>query len=143
MSAESIQIKHPILVFFFGLYFAILMEMFVLILLAGFEVFTQIVIWEPNFSCQKFFMMPYPLHFNILSTELVIYLFMFLWLGYSIPSYFIVKKKHKDQLLGIEVENCKNSNINNRVDKLEQSVERILNHLNNHIPNHLSDNDDH
>lgn len=139
MNAESRQIKYPILVFLYGLYSAALCVICVIIPLIGFEIFTQIVIWEPYFSNQRFFMIPYPLHFNILSIELFFYLFLFFWLIYSVPVYFIAKKRKKEQLLNKE-DNSKDININQRIDNLEQSVEKILKHLDDHAANYLSDN---
>lgn len=142
MSAESNQIKKPILVFLYGFYIAACVVLIIVIVLFVFEIFTQIVIWKPDFSNQKFFMIPYPLEYNILNKDLIIYTYLFIWLVFSIPGYFIVKKNNKGQLLNAVNEENANTNVNRRIEKMEQSIEMILSYLDSNTIKNFPDHED-
>lgn len=125
MGYESNQVQNPAMVFFYGIYFAIgFMFIFGLAILA-YEIYNELVIWEPPFSDYEFYMLTHPLHINIPDIDKLLYCFLFLWLGWSIPMYFMAKKNHAKIQNDTKAKEEQIKQIQNKIERLERIIEEI------------------
>lgn len=79
--------QKPQKAFHSGIHFALFLTIFLFVC----EIYNELVIVKPPFSDQEFFMLRYPLLFDI-SDFLTI--FVIAWLGWSIPMYFVMQKNY-------------------------------------------------
>ena len=125
MSTTSDQVKKPKMVFFYGVYLAISFITLWGLIIFGCDIYNELVIWTPPFSDYEFYMLRHPLHFNIPDFNEIFIIFMIIWLGWSIPMYFVAKrnytktqtdKKAKEE--GIRI-------LQNKIEELEKSIDQI------------------
>ncbi|MBD5313063.1 MAG: hypothetical protein HDS06_02400 [Bacteroides sp.] len=125
MPIASDQAKKPIMAFFYGIYFAIsLMILFGLFIFVD-GIYRGLAIWTPPFSDNGFYMLRYPLHFNIPDFAEIIILLIILWLGWSIPMYFVAKKNYTKTQTDKKAKEEEIRILQNKIEELEKSIDQI------------------
>lgn len=125
MSTASDQDKNPKMVFFYGIYFAISFMMLFGLIIFVCNIYDKLVIWSPPFSDHEFYMLSYPLHFNIPDFNQIFILFMILWLGWSIPMYFVAKKNYAKTQTDKKAKEEEIIILKNKIEELEKSINLI------------------
>ncbi|MDE6498520.1 MAG: zinc ribbon domain-containing protein [Muribaculaceae bacterium] len=103
-----------------GLLFAIFLTIFSFV----WEICNELVIWKLPFSSQEFFMLPYPLHFDISKFFTI---FVIAWLGWSIPMYFVTQKNYNKIQTDKKDKEEEITILQNKIEVLERSIDQINN----------------
>ena len=113
------------MVFFYGIYIAIFCMILLGLIIFVCNLYDNLIIWSPPFSEYEFYMLRYPLHFNIPDLNQVFILFIFLWLGGSVPAYFMAKKNYAKIQTDKKAKEEEITILKNKIEELEKSINQI------------------